>query len=275
MKEFLLNNKSVLIMFVAVNVGIVLLMSIIIRLTNKKEMLKGKGFSDEYIDYYKRTTDKFGSRIFFVMVLAQIAGGIIVYLIKGEVTPSMYGNLVWPIAFFLTIPFGFFFWKEIYSDYKDLVKKTESEVIVDFNYKVLNLIFNKVIEIPVSLLVIVYTLFNLKFDDSGMIFVYVALLWFFYLVLRVGKNYNRPAFKDAYTNIAKFSIVYQGILVFLIITNSLKSTESYSGFNYTLFGVIIAILISKIIYYFSNYSKLKIQLEELTQEISKTDNAGN
>lgn len=268
MKEFILTNKIVLIMFVAVNAGIVLFMSLITRFTHKKDRLKEKGYSEEYIRFYNKTSEKFGGRIFFILILAQIAAWIIVYFIEGEVTPRMYGNLVWPIAFFLTIPFAIIFWKQIYSEYKMLVKETESEIIIDFNFRILKLIFNKILEIPVSLLVIIYTLFNIEFGNSGIIYVYVMLLWFFYMVLRLGKNYNKPAFKDTYLNVAKFSIVYQGILIFIVIANSLKNADTYSGFNYTLFGVIVAILVSKAVYYTSNYSKLKKTLDKLTEEIS-------
>ncbi|MFC1725313.1 hypothetical protein ACFL4T_06775 [candidate division KSB1 bacterium] len=261
MKEFFADNLDFIIIFAASNALIVIIMGFVTYFMLKREKLRGKGYKDEYITFAKKYSDFYGLRIFIVLIIAQIISSVIVYLISGELTVRSYSRFVWPITFVLSLPFAIYFGKKANIGYKELAQKTNSDIIVDFKYKTLNLIFRKYLEIPVTILIVLFTLFNIRFEDQGIVYIYIILPWLFFYFVRNYKNLEKAVFKDTYKKLFLMTHLYQGILIALIILEASVKFEVYNWYNYAMLGVLSLLLIIKLIYYISRYPALKKQLE--------------
>lgn len=266
MTEFFTQHKELILRFLLNNFFMILVGSIAGSIANKASILRKKGYSDEYIKLTKKITAQTVPRIFAVLILSQILFGIVVYFIAGEINKDLYQQYVIIGSFLITLPFAIYYNRIKSIEYKKLAIETRSEIIVDFNYRTLNLIFNKYIEIPVLLMVLTFAVIHLDIHFAGLILIYVLLPWFFAGILRDSKNLNIAVFKNTYLVIAKLNIIYQGLLIFLLAVGTYRNIDEFEWYNYLFFGLICAVLAVKVVFYVLKYPKLKRQVEKLNEK---------
>ncbi|MFC1725314.1 hypothetical protein ACFL4T_06780 [candidate division KSB1 bacterium] len=273
MKEFFDAYKELILMFIIYNGAIILGGWIFVGLLQKRSRLKKKGYSDEYIDLSKNISDEVGPKVVSLLILSQILVGVVIYLIFGEITRELYTKYIIFISVLIAMPFGALF-SNIKSDkFKELAFKTKSDIIIDFNYRNLNLLFNKTVEIPVFLIALAYAVLHLDFSVAGAVLIYLLLPWFFSIAVRRTKNLNKPVFQNTYLLVGKLNVIYQSVLVFLIVIGSIKHFEGFLWYNYVFFFAAECVLIFKVIFYASNYPKLKKELHSIEDNTANAVNA--
>ena len=273
MKEFFDMYKELIFVFIIYNAAIILGGWIFVGLLQKRSRLRKKGYSEEYIDLSKKISDEVGPKVVSLLILSQILVGVIVYLIFGEITKELYTKYIIFISVLIAMPIGALF-SNIKSDkYKELAIKTKSDIIIDFNYRILGLLFNRNVEIPVFIIALAYSALHLDFSFTGCVLIYLLLPWFFSIVVRRTKNLNKPVFQEQYSLVGKLNIIYQAALVFLMVIGSIEHFEEFSWYNYLFFAAAECALIFKVVLYTLNYSKLKGQLKNMDEDTANAVNA--
>lgn len=228
---------------------------------NKKRLAK-KGFNEELISYIKKTTIKRNLGIAVVVPICGIIAGLLVQWFIGDLEVEKNIIFVYLIWILLIIPFPILEMRKAPKELKELLKKTSTDVIIDFRYKILHTVFNPKIEIIFSLIYIVY--FMIFFEIFHVTFIHILILWLLYGASRFAKNLTRPGIRETYLFNYAFMMLNHFLLIFHIIREVLRmySCEvclSEAGF---IIGLTIGIsLICKAIFYLYKLPEFNFRLK--------------
>lgn len=226
-----------------------------------RSLLRKKGISDEYVDFLRKDTIKRSIGIAIVVPALLLVSGLLVYVITGDLESP--GQIVYVALLFivLVIPFPVMSTIKLNKEYRSLALETKSEIVVDFNYRVLHLVFNPTVEAIAALL---YVAFFLAYvGPFHVAFLHILILWFLYSAARSSKYLTRPLLKDGYLYLVIFLALNQLILLFHLLNESIHLLTCEECYNRTAFflGAVLSVLLAaKFVYYASKFPKFRTSL---------------
>lgn len=225
------------------------------------QRLKKRGYKEEYINFIKKDTKKRNIGIAVVMPILGGLSAFIIWIFTREINSFqnlIYIALLWII---LIIPFPILDLRQTQKNYKNLAIETNSEVLFDFNHRILHLIFRPYIEILAAILVISY--FILFIMPFHIVFIHIFLLWALYSVGRYSKYLTAPQLKDGYIYLYVFIMINQALIIFHIFNEVISRSgceECLSALGYSLGIIIGGLLLIKFIYYIFSFPKFNLRL---------------
>jgi hypothetical protein len=255
---------SVLILNLAVSLEFIL----VFYLLHSRRRLKSQGFNEEYIKFIRKMEGRATLISWFSLLILQVVSFLIVSLFIEKITFKLYIKAIFLLAISLTVIIRFFLDKYIYKRQKELAIRTGSEIVVDFNYKILHKIFRPLLEIIATVIVLAFTLTSLRNlphgDDNFIIYFYLVFIWYFYISLKSAKNMIIPQFESVYRLKARFMFLFNAILILLVFSNSMEAVEAgkFALMDYIFLTVVIALLVAKLAVYIKGYRSLKKSLPE-------------
>lgn len=263
MNNYQIDFLPVSITFLLINIMIFMAGYFGSKLTSNRKRLESKGYPESYIIFTLNFSNKFGKKYVGLILLLEILFSIISLLVLKRLDSGTVLTYVLMPSIFFSIPFAAYYSTKANKEYKKLAIEEGHDIVVDFQRKNLKLIFNLPIEIAAAIIVSAFAIIFLPLRNSLVIYLYVILPWFFSFILQFTKNYIKPVLKDSYLLIGKMTIIYQSILVFLLIVESIEFAVAGNLIMITGLCTVSAFLIFKIIYYIPRYRKLKIAMSKL------------
>lgn len=214
--------------------------------TNEKRLLKN-GYSPEYIAFlqkdYKIRLIGIGIGVPVLLLTAYS----IFWILFGY--PDAYHHLlyIFIIFFLLVLPFPIMDMKKTKRAYKKLAIETNSEIIVDMRFKVLNKFFNPIIELSFLTIFLFYYLILFQIMPAFS-FIHLIIPWLVYLAARTSKYQTKPSMKDSYTLIFSIIIINFLLVLFYIYRYGIQCIECSGSINKTGSIIIFLLLVFKIVY---------------------------
>jgi hypothetical protein len=255
------------------NLGVSLIFVLVFNLFYNRQKLKSQGFNDEYIKFIRQMEGRAALTAWFSLLILQVAAFLIVSHFIEKITFKLYIKAIFLLAITLAVIIRFYFDKYIYKRQKELAIRTGSEIVVDFNYKILHMIFKPLLEVIATIIVLAFTLTSLQNiphgDDNFIIYFYLVFIWYFYISLKSAKNMIMPQFKSIYRLNAKFLFLFNMILIMLVFSNAMGAVEAgkFTLMDYIFFAVVIVALVAKLAVYVKGYRSLKKSLPEKNTDL--------
>ena len=187
--------------------------------TNRR-LLERKGYSEPYREYLRRTCLRRNIGIAIVVPALGIVSGLVVYLVAGDIETSQHAAYVLLLWLLLIIPFPVLDHKKSAQEAKEIVQETGATIVVDFNYRVLHLVFQPRLEAMLSFFYVLY--FVLFFGPFHVAFIHVALSSGLSMaLLDLASTSPHPAMRDAYLFLFVFMMINQGLLLFHLVREML------------------------------------------------------
>jgi hypothetical protein len=244
------------------NFAITLIMLLVFNLYYNRQKLIAQGFNEEYIKFIKKWEGRAALTCWLSMMILQVVLYFIVSLFIEKITMKLYIKAIFLSTMMLTVIIRFIFDKYIYKLQKELAIQTGSEIVVDFNYKILHMIFKPLLEIIATVIVAAFTFVSLSDipnrDDNFIIYFYLVFIWYFYISLKSAKNMIMPQFEFTYRLNAKLLFLFNGVLILLVFSNSMEAVEKgqFALMDYLFFMVVLALLVAKLTIYIKGYRSL-------------------
>ena len=182
-------------------------------------ILRRKGYSEPYREYLRRSCLRRNIGIAILVPVLGIAAGLLVYAVAGDIETPQNAGYVLLLWLLLIIPFPILDHRKSAKESKEIVRATGVTVVVDFNYRVLHLVFWPWPEAILSSLYVIY--FVLFFGPFHVALIHLALLWTLYGTARFGRHLTAPAMRDAYLFLFVFMMINQGLLLFHLVREML------------------------------------------------------
>lgn len=231
---------------------------------SNRNRLEKRGYPESYIQFTMKFTKRFGWRFALVIIGLEILFSIIVLIVTKELDSRQFIGYILIPSIIFSIPFASYYSTKANNEYKKMAIEEGHDIVVDFQHKLLKEIFSLPLEIGGTLLVLAFTLFFLPFRNSLVIYLYIILPWFFVATLVFTKNYIKPVLKESYLMMGKMTIIYQSILIFLLIVESLEPILRGDSIAVIVsLAAICVFLAFKIAYYVPGLKRLKERLENL------------
>lgn len=229
--------------------------------TINRKRLEKRGYKSEYIDFIRRDTKKRNIGIALIMPVLGGIAALIVWAITGEV--NGFQNLIYIVLLWMLfiIPFPILDMRKSQKEYKELAIRTHSEVVVDFNYKVLHIIFNPLAEAIASVLVIAY--FIIFIEPFHVVFIHIFILWALYATARYSKYLTEPQLKDGYLYLYIFIMINQALIVFHTFREVIGRSDCQvclSDLGMVSGITLASLLLLKLVYYIFSFPRFKIKL---------------
>jgi hypothetical protein len=160
------------------------------------------------------------------------------------------------VLFILIIPFKWLDEIQNQKKIKQLALETKEDVVADFNFSILHLIFKPSWEIILGILCLVYFIWILKIEYWTVYF-HLAIPWLMYITAKSTRYQTRPYLKDNYKWVFAFNMV-NFLLVILLLT--LDLSKDFTDFEWfvSVPGVILTfLLIAKTTWYVAKYPEFK------------------
>ncbi len=192
----------------AINLVVFLTGFIANRLNYNRPRLRKQGYPEDYIELAIRHENlwiAFAMGTFFSSQLVILA---ISFIANVDVTLKLFIQRVLPISagmlyFAMVVAKPLF--RKFSEEYKLTAKKTGTEIIIDFNYRVLKKVFNWKIELITALLMFYITFRYL--DHNPAVYFYITVPWVFVLMLTRMKNQALPTIRFNYKNMITATVV--------------------------------------------------------------------
>ncbi len=273
MIEFLNNNKDLIIKIVFLNAFIILWCYTIVLFITNKERLKKKGFDDEYVTLMKSTHNESMRKFILIFLLTQLVSSLLFYTITGEFTTKQFSQYIFIISTVVGMTYMFNCISSCNMKFKELAVKTNSDIIIDFNFKILKRMFNMPLEIAATLGFIYFA--AVHYDHLPAIYLLAVIPWFNYLFMKKSKNLNFSAFKFNYLYVAKSNIMLHVLIGVVLFKRSYTFEDILPWYSLTIYFLLMAVFTFKLGLYLYQYPKLREEVslfasndEELT--VSKT-----
>lgn len=237
------------------------LLGITIYQTNRR-ILERKGYNEDFIELSKKINIKRNIGIGVIVTILGIFAALVVWAIFGDLNKSNHLMYVYILWFLLIIPFPILDFKKGGREFKELAIKTNTDIVIDFKYKILHLVFVAPVEAFFAIIYIVY--FIIFIEVFHVAFVHILILWFLYASARFSKSQTRPGMRDTYILFFIFMVLNQSILIFHILREAM-SRFACEGCNWgiaLIFGISLgAALICKLIYYLFKLPEFSFRLK--------------
>jgi len=238
------------ILFGVIVAALWLMLLIVVLYRSNTSVLRRKGLSDEYIQFIKSDVLKRSLGIALVVPLLLLLSSFIVWLVAGTLeSPELlpYVVLVFTV---LVIPFPILDVIKTNRKFKDLARATNTEVVFDFNYRILHLVFNPTLEMVTGIIYVLY--FFVFVEWFHVAFLHLALMWFLYFSARSGNYLTRPLLKDGYIYLYAILAINQLILIYHlmnVVAHIYSCADCYEPTGIAL-GLLLGLsLLGKLIYY--------------------------
>lgn len=227
-----------------------------------RKILSRQGYSEEFIEYIRKTNVKRNIGIGLVVPAAGIAAWLLASWLVGDLDQPKNVVIVYLLWLLLIIPFPIMEMRSAPKELREMIKKTNTDVIIDFGFRILHLVFNPMAELIFSILYLAY--FMLYIELFHVAFIHIAILWTLYGTLRFAKNLTRPGIREAYIFSFVFLMLNQFILIFHIMREVLRrySCESCRSEEGFIIGLMLGIaLIIKAVYYLYRLPEFNMKLK--------------
>jgi hypothetical protein len=182
--------------------------------TNTRRLIR-KGYPEESFAYLKNSNIRRNSGIAVVVPLLGLTSAFIVWAVTGDLEEPSHMAAVLLVWLILIAPFPILDYRKSAREQRELALRTHSNIVVDFNFTILHLVFRPSLEALFSILYVAYFLLFIHYFHVA--FVHVALLWALYGAARYGKNLTAPALRDAYHFLFVFIMLNQLLLLFHLV----------------------------------------------------------
>lgn len=235
------------------------LLLIYIYFTNTS-LLRRRGYSEEFIKFKKKDYKKRIIGMSFAIPILQLIAGLITFLIFGELENSIHLLIIFIIFLVLTFPFSIIDTIKTARKHEKLMVKTQSSVVVDFKYKTFNSIFNPFLELIATVLILLFYIVFIRYT-SPLITVHLALIWFIFLMIRRGKNMNKPLIRETYYYAFVILILNHLLIIFHLIYPFISKPECCNDIAMIISGLILSVLlIFKFTFYLLNIPYINKEL---------------
>lgn len=228
---------------------------------NRKRLTK-KGYTEEFITYLRKTNIKRNSGIAIVTPILGIVAALLVTWFVGDLQEDKNIIYVFILWILLIIPFPILEMKKSSAELKNLIRKTNTDVMIDFRYKLLHLIFNPQMEIIFSVIYIMY--FIIFIEVFHVAFIHIAILWLLYSAARFAKNQTRPGIRDTYILNFVFMMINHFLLIYHMINEVIcrYTCEVCLSESAFIIGMTIGIaLIVKSLFYLYRFPEFNVGLK--------------
>ena len=224
-KDFLIYRFPVILLFNAV---IILAGYAAARFFGGRQALQRKGLPEEYSVLAENQLGRWGAFVWGVLGGVQVIGIILSLLLGYPITFEFYFSIIFTAAVILlltVIVFARPLLRTFGKEYKELAIAANKDIVIDFNYRILNRVMNMKLELP-ALLLACY--FNIRFfDNSTALYICMFIPWIYYLGLRRSAYNIYETLGYNYLLLTGFIIFFQTCRVFvyvavLIQANSLR-----------------------------------------------------
>lgn len=230
---------------------------IAIILTNKKLFLK-RGYPEAYADFLQKDNL---IRLISIAIAFPIIELIAAFMVKWLIGANSFDQqITWITLITLAILVPIIISDHIITKQKlqKLAKSTKPEIVIDFKFKTIKLVFNPTWEIVTGILFLVYGLLVLK--PFWIAYIHLIIPWFLYLTARRQSYATKPMARDSYHWIFVFMmlnyalILYYQTRCFIECYTELQPLKIWIGY------IITALLVLKFLVYALNYPRFKEQL---------------
>lgn len=229
-------------------------------LSKKKEALKESGFSENDIELLQ-DIKKMELPEIFIFFAAQLFCGILVYLIFEGISLIIYIKYILIPSCIIHSLFHFLFIKKENIRFKEHAVKTNSDIIIDFNLKLLKSLHRFYPEIMLHLVLLLYAVLVLN-EIFGTILI-ISLIWIHYFYIKRKINRTFHFFRINYLLYGGINIFLHFLLVFSLIAGTFKIRSALSTAESVCYFVLLAGLVVKLIYtgfkFFELYKKLNLK----------------
>ncbi len=257
-----MENETILRIFIFATITLWIFLLVHTLYKSSRKILTRQGYGDEFIDFIRRTNLKRNIGIGLVVPAAGIAAWLLALWLIGDLDQPKNIIFVYLFWLLLIIPFPIMEMRSAPKELKEIIKKTNTDVIVDFGFKILHLVFNPLAELLFSLLYLAYFMFYIELFHVA--FIHVGILWTLYGTLRFAKNLTRPGIREAYIFSFIFLMLNQFILIYHIMREVLRrySCEACLPESGFILGIALGVaLIIKSIYYLYKLPEFNMRLK--------------
>jgi hypothetical protein len=225
-------------------------------------MLEKRGYNEAYIKLSKRINIKRNIGIALIVPALGALAAFVVWLVFGSLSEPKHLLYAYTLWFLLIIPFPILEMKKGGKEFKELAVKSNTDIVIDFKYRILHLVFIPSVEIIFAFIYIVY--FIVFIEVFHVAFIHILILWFLYGTARFSKNLTRPNIRDSYIFNYIFMVLNQLILIFHVIREAFMRygcDDCIWDADFVLGIVLGAALICKLIYSFFKFPEFNSRLK--------------
>ncbi len=255
------NLNTVYTFFIIFVILWISLLGVTIYQTNRR-ILERKGYNEDFIELSKKINIKRNIGIGVIVTILGIFAALVVWAIFGDLNKSNHLMYVYLLWFLLIIPFPILESEKGGKEFKELAIKTNTDIVIDFKYKILHLVFAAPVEALFSIIYILY--FIIFIEVFHVAFIHILILWFLYGSLRFSKSQTRPGIRDAYIFSFIFMVLNQSILIFHVLREVISrfACEGCTLSIALILGIsLAAALICKLIYYLFKLPEFSFRLK--------------
>ena len=152
-------------------------------------------------------------KIFIILFLAlQTVISILIANMVDVLSTKVYVSYVYLPSFVVSYPVFLFFRRNYYKKMKKVVITTNTDILIDFNYRILNRILNWKVELLT--MIGLYACNILYFDYNTAVFILSPVLLMIYFSVRTGKYFVKDRFAYWYKGLFYCNIFYQLVKLF-------------------------------------------------------------
>ena len=214
--------------------------------TDDKRLLRN-GYSPEYIAFLKKDYKIRLLGIAIGVPILSLTAYSIFWLLFGY--PDAYHHLlyIFLIFFILVIPFPIMDMKKSKQAYKKLAIETNTEIIIDIKFKVLNKFFNPIVELVFFIFFLSYYFIS-QHVVPIFAFIHMLIPWLVYMAARNTKYQTKPSIKDSYALIFSAITINFLLVLFYIYKYGIQCSECSGSVNQVGGIVIFLLLFVKIVF---------------------------
>ncbi len=232
-----------------------------------RRILENKGYNEDYIRYIRKTNIRRNIGMAIVIPILGIFAALVVWAIFGNLNKSTHLIYVYILWFLLIIPFPILEMKKGNKKLKELAIKTNSNIVIDFKYKTLHLVFVPGLEAIFAIIYIVY--FIIFIEAFHVAFIHLLILWLLYGAARFSKNLTLPSFKETYI----FNFIFMALNHMILIFHVFREAVIRFGCGDCRWGIDLilgislgAALICKLVYYLIKLPEFNLRLKGRTAQ---------
>lgn len=234
-----------------------LFLFIVTLLMSSAGLLRKRGYSEEYISFIKRDYLVRAILIAVFVPVIQVAAFFITGIFMEDAASNV--EIVALVFILMIIPFPFI---DNYLTGRKLksIKAGSNEImVVDFKHKVLDLLYKPKLEMALAAITVVYALLVTR--PVILFYLHIIFPWFIYLTARKSQKTSRPHLKDGYLWAFVFILINFALIIYYLIAAITLENSNLNSLQFSSGIVLVAVLMSRIIYYLINYPLARRKLD--------------
>ncbi len=271
MNEFIAQNKDFIFFAMRMNFTVVIAYLVTVFYEVSLKRLEKKGYSSELAHITRKFWTKGGYKLFIVFMSLQIFWTV---LLSMYVNQSLY-DIYLRYTVFLSLAPAYSVYsltkKKFHKQAKEIMLRTNTEVIVDFNYETLKYVLNWKLELASTIIFVYYACFYFNFHT--IFFLMAFVFWLVYFITKKGKYYTKASFNDIYTRntLALIALHIYRLIFFGAQYKEMVISDNYFWYEVILFALSLGVIMTHLIVSIRNYPRLKERLNDIYDD--KTNNS--